>query len=113
MSASSSQGIHTLLEAEKAASLIVEKAREGRVRYLKEARSEAAKAIAKLQAQKNEELAAIQRESADQTELSQSIEADTQQKLAAIRAQFEANKAEAVRQLVEAVSSAPLDAPTA
>ncbi|KAJ2607436.1 hypothetical protein H4S08_004828 [Coemansia sp. RSA 1365] len=109
MSASSSQGIHTLLEAEQEASKIVEQARDYRIEHLKDARNEATKDIAKLQARKNEELVEIQKKSANQTELTQSIAAETQQRLATIKSQFEKNKQEAVNRLIAAVSTVQFD----
>ncbi|KAJ2078840.1 hypothetical protein H4R24_004199 [Coemansia sp. RSA 988] len=109
MSASSSQGIHTLLEAEQEASKIVEQARDYRIKHLKEARDEATKDISKLQTRKNEELAEIQKKSANQTELTQSIAAETQQRLGTIKSQFEKNKQEAANRLVAAVSTVQFD----
>ncbi|KAJ2035891.1 hypothetical protein H4S03_004012 [Coemansia sp. S3946] len=120
MSASNSQGIHTLLEAEKEASSIVAQAREckyltasfyalksiDRVRRLRDARTEAAKDISELQARKTSELSAIQQKSVNQTELTESIQRDTDERLVGIRSQFEQQKQQAVAKLVEAVSSA-------
>ncbi|KAJ2240588.1 hypothetical protein GGI13_007618 [Coemansia sp. RSA 455] len=105
MSASNSQGIHTLLEAEKEASSIVAQAREYRVRRLRDARTEAAKDISELQARKTSELSAIQQKSVNQTELTESIQRDTDERLVGIRSQFEQQKQQAVAKLVEAVSS--------
>ncbi|KAJ2081706.1 hypothetical protein GGI16_007439, partial [Coemansia sp. S142-1] len=109
ISASNSQGIHTLLEAEKEASSIVAQAREcniDRVRRLRDARTEAAKDISELQARKTSELSAIQQKSVNQTELTESIQRDTDERLVGIRSQFEQQKQQAVAKLVEAVSSA-------
>ncbi|KAJ2446048.1 hypothetical protein GGF42_005806, partial [Coemansia sp. RSA 2424] len=105
-SASNSQGIHTLLEAEKEASSIVEQARAYRVKRLRDARTEAAKDISELQTRKNSELVGIQQKSVNQSELTESIQRDTDEKLAGIRSQFEQHKQQAVAKLVEAVSSA-------
>ncbi|KAJ2041625.1 hypothetical protein GGI08_007927 [Coemansia sp. S2] len=102
---SNSQGIHTLLEAEKEASSIVAQAREYRVRRLRDARTEAAKDISELQARKTSELSAIQQKSVNQTELTESIQRDTDERLVGIRSQFEQQKQQAVAKLVEAVSS--------
>ncbi|KAJ1761626.1 hypothetical protein LPJ77_001896 [Coemansia sp. RSA 2523] len=109
MSSSSSHGIHTLLEAEKAASEIVEQARAYRIEHLKEARKMATEDINALQTRKNEELANIQKQGADQSELTKTIQADTGDKLAAITAQFEKNKQDAINKLVSAVTTAELD----
>ncbi|KAJ1887375.1 hypothetical protein LPJ81_006526, partial [Coemansia sp. IMI 209127] len=104
-----SQGIHTLLEAEKNASTTVEQARLYRGKRLNDARSEAAKEIAELQVRKNEELEKIQKDSIDQTALTESIENDTAEKLKATMAMFEKNRDDAVSKLVEAVATAETD----
>jgi len=52
MAHQNSQGIQTLLDAEKEAAKIVQKARQYRVQRLKDARTEAAKEIEELKAQK-------------------------------------------------------------
>ncbi|KAJ1724775.1 hypothetical protein LPJ53_000982 [Coemansia erecta] len=105
MSASSSQGIHTLLEAEKEASKIVTQAREYRVKRLNNARTDAAAEIATIQERKNRELAEIQQKSVDQEELTQRIQRDTDERMSAIRQEFEQNKQLAVQKLVEAVTT--------
>jgi ATP synthase subunit G len=53
--AANSQGIQTLLEAEKEAAKVVQKARQYRVQKLKDARSEAAKEIEEYKASKDAE----------------------------------------------------------
>lgn len=55
MAANPSQGIQTLLEAEKEASKIVQKARTYRTQKLKDARSEAAKDIENIKSKKEKE----------------------------------------------------------
>ncbi|KAJ2298485.1 hypothetical protein IWW51_005965 [Coemansia sp. RSA 2702] len=65
--------------------------------------------ISKLQTSKNQELARIQTESADQTKLTASIQADTDERLAEITAEFEKNRQLAVSKLVAAVTTAELD----
>ncbi|KAL6854956.1 H(+)-transporting V1 sector ATPase subunit G [Amphichorda felina] len=55
MSAQNSAGIQTLLDAEREASKIVQKAREFRTKRVKEARDEAKKEIADYRAKKEEE----------------------------------------------------------
>ncbi|KAJ1807905.1 hypothetical protein LPJ75_004696, partial [Coemansia sp. RSA 2598] len=109
-SASSSQGIHTLLEAEKEASAIVAQAREYRVKRLNSARIEAGADIKTIQEAKARDLEEIQKNSVNQEELTQSIQKDTDEKMAAIKAQFEKKKAEAVAKLVEAVVSVDIGA---
>ncbi|KAJ2591101.1 hypothetical protein H4R99_006876 [Coemansia sp. RSA 1722] len=99
MSASSSQGIHTLLEAEKEASGIVAQAREYRVKRLNNARTDAAAEIKKIQERKARDLEEIQKN------LTVNIQKDTDEKMAAIKEQFEIKKSEAVVKLVDAVIS--------
>ncbi|KAJ2452965.1 hypothetical protein EV183_002550 [Coemansia sp. RSA 2336] len=108
MSVANSQGIHTLLEAEKSASEIVDQARAYRIEHLKEARKMATQAITELQERKNGELAKIQQESTNHSELEQSIKEDTDKKMAAIKEQFEKNKQEAVDKLVSVVTDPTL-----
>ncbi|KAJ2698318.1 hypothetical protein FB645_005675 [Coemansia sp. IMI 203386] len=103
MSASSSQGIHTLLEAEKEASGIVAQAREYRVKRLNNARTDAAAEIKKIQERKARDLEEIQKNSVNQEELTVNIQKDTEEKMAAIKEQFEIKKSEAVIKLVDAV----------
>ncbi|KAG1632226.1 hypothetical protein G6F45_004261 [Rhizopus arrhizus] len=55
MSVSNSQGINTLLDAEREAAKIVQKAKQYRVQRAKDARLEAAKEIENIKAQKNAE----------------------------------------------------------
>ncbi|KAJ1950682.1 hypothetical protein FBU59_000564 [Linderina macrospora] len=76
-----------------------------RVKRLKDARTEAAKDIAELQARKTAELAEIQKQHTDQSALEAKIQQETEQRLEAVREQFEKNKAEAITKLVEAVST--------
>ncbi|KAJ1847077.1 hypothetical protein LPJ57_008876, partial [Coemansia sp. RSA 486] len=104
-SASSSQGIHTLLEAEKEASGIVAQAREYRVKRLNNARTDAAAEIKKIQERKARDLEEIQKNSVNQEELTANIQKDTNEKMAAIKEQFEIKKSEAVIKLVDAVIS--------
>ncbi|KAI7825590.1 H+-ATPase G subunit-domain-containing protein [Kickxella alabastrina] len=106
MSASNSQGIHTLLEAEKEASAIVTQAREYRVKRLNNARKDAAEDISKIQARKARELEEIQKKSVNQTELTESIQKETDERMVTIREQFEKNKQAAVAKIIEAVATA-------
>lgn len=77
-----------------------------RVKRLRDARTEAAKDISELQKSKNEELQEIQEQSANQTDLSEGIQKDTDEKLIAVKDQFEKNKQAAIDKLVEAVTLA-------
>ncbi|KIR72114.1 V-type ATPase, G subunit [Cryptococcus deuterogattii CA1014] len=63
--AANSQGIQTLLEAEKEAAKVVQKARQYRVQKLKDARSEAAKEIEAYKARKEEEFKRFESERPD------------------------------------------------
>ncbi|KAI9502194.1 H+-ATPase G subunit-domain-containing protein [Coemansia spiralis] len=105
ISTSNSQGIQTLLEAEKNASKTVEQARLYRGKRLNDARSEAAKEIAELQEQKNKELEKIQLDSIDQTALTETIEKETAEKIKVTLAMFDKNKSKAVAKMVEAVTT--------
>ncbi|KAF9921510.1 H(+)-transporting V1 sector ATPase subunit G [Linnemannia zychae] len=104
MAASNSQGIQTLLEAEKEASKIVQKARTYRTQRLKDARSEAAKEIDELKAAKNEAFKNFEQEhagSSDQT--SQRVEIETEQKRVQIEAEFNKNRGAVLEKLLDTV----------
>ena len=62
MSAQNTASIQTLLEAEKEAQQIVEKARQYRTQKVKDARSEAQKEIEKYKARKEEEFKKYEKE---------------------------------------------------
>ncbi|KAF8944382.1 H(+)-transporting V1 sector ATPase subunit G [Haplosporangium gracile] len=104
MAASNSTGIQTLLEAEKEASKIVQKARTYRVQRLKDARAEAAKEIEELKASKNEAFKNFEQEhagSSDQT--SHRVEVETEQKRVEIEAAFAKNREAVLHKLVDTV----------
>ncbi|CAO3574482.1 unnamed protein product [Mortierella alpina] len=104
MAASNSSGIQTLLDAEKEASKIVQKARQYRVQRLKEARTEAAHEIEELKASKQEAFKKFEQEhagSSDQT--SQRVEVETEQKRAEIQAAFDQNRDAVLQKLLETV----------
>ncbi|KAJ3218842.1 H(+)-transporting V1 sector ATPase subunit G [Dinochytrium kinnereticum] len=91
--AQSSQGIQTLLEAEKEASKIVTKARQYRVQRLKDARSEALKEIETLKAEKNKEFLNFEKQHSGSTDDSfNKINAETDVKIAEVKAAFAKNK---------------------
>ncbi|WFD29041.1 triacylglycerol lipase [Malassezia sp. CBS 17886] len=100
MVAQKSQGIQTLLEAEKEASKIVDKARAYRTQKLKEAQTEADKAVAEIKAAKERELAEFNKKSAEQAE----IDRDVKGKLAGIDQAFGAKRSESVQKLLERVA---------
>ncbi|CAG8453267.1 5638_t:CDS:2 [Paraglomus occultum] len=104
--ASNSQGIQTLVEAEKEAAKIVQKARQYRVDRLKAARTEAAKEIEALKAQKNEEFQQFETEHAGSSDQSfAKITAETETKLAQIQEAFNEHKAAVIERLLSAVTT--------
>ncbi|EJD43772.1 V-type ATPase [Auricularia subglabra TFB-10046 SS5] len=102
MAAQQSQGIQTLLEAEKEAAKVVQQARAYRVQKLKDARSEAEKEIAEYKAQKENEFQAYSSERSGSTQTSQSaVDKDTDAKLAQIQAVYAQRKDAVVKKLLE------------
>ncbi|CAG8571829.1 8338_t:CDS:2 [Racocetra fulgida] len=98
--AQSSQGIQTLLEAEKEAARIVQGARNYRVQRLKEARTEAIKEIEELKARKNAEFQAFEAEHSGSSDQSFAlVEAETESKLVAIKEAFENKKLDVMDKL--------------
>ncbi|OAQ64016.1 vacuolar ATPase [Pochonia chlamydosporia 170] len=84
MSAQNSAGIQTLLDAEREASKIVQKAREFRTKRVREARDEAKKEIAEYKASKEEEFKKFESEHSrgnQQAEEEASKEADQEIKV--------------------------------
>ncbi|CAH1760364.1 11555_t:CDS:2 [Entrophospora sp. SA101] len=106
MAAQNSQGIQKLLEAEKEASMIVEKARQYRVDRLKAARTEAAKEIEALKEQKNLEFKAFEAEhlgSSDQ--IFAKLDAETEIKLESIQMAFKDNKDSVIDKLLSTITT--------
>ncbi|CAG8446955.1 16823_t:CDS:2 [Acaulospora morrowiae] len=111
MAAQSSQGIQTLLEAEKGASKVVQQARNYRVQRLKDARVEAAKEIEALKEQKNVEFQVFEAEarnwlhsgSSDQS--SARVAAETELKLSSIQEAFLTKKTVVIEKLLTAVTT--------
>ncbi|KAF8986229.1 H(+)-transporting V1 sector ATPase subunit G [Entomortierella lignicola] len=104
MAASNSTGIQTLLEAEREASKIVEKARQYRTKRLKDARAEAATEIEELKAEKNEAFKKFEQDhagSSDQT--THRVEVETEQKRVEIETAFNKNKDAVLAKLLETV----------
>ncbi|GAA5964458.1 hypothetical protein JCM8115_006321 [Rhodotorula mucilaginosa] len=99
-----SQGIATLLDAEKEASQIVAKAREYRNQRLKDARGEASKEIEQLRAKKDALFREFEEQHSGDSSSSQ-VEVDkaTKASLEQIEASFEANSADVVKKLLERV----------
>ncbi|SHO79445.1 Similar to S.cerevisiae protein VMA10 (Subunit G of the V1 peripheral membrane domain of V-ATPase) [Malassezia sympodialis ATCC 42132] len=107
MVAQKSQGIQTLLEAEKEASKIVEQARSYRSQKLKEAQSEAEKEIADIQAQKQKELEEFKKKyEGTQSSSQDKIDRDTKDRLREIEQAFEKKRSELVKKLLERVGKA-------
>ncbi|KAL7747534.1 hypothetical protein RI367_007126 [Sorochytrium milnesiophthora] len=102
--AQNANGISTLLEAEKEASKIVQKAREYRVARLKDARKEAEKEIAAAKAQKVAEYERFEKEHAGSTDAHvQKVNADIEARLVQTQRDFEQNKNLVLQKLVQAV----------
>ncbi|KAF9381482.1 H(+)-transporting V1 sector ATPase subunit G [Mortierella sp. AD011] len=102
--ASNSTGIQTLLEAEKEAAKIVQKARQYRTQRTKDAHAEALKEIEELKASKNEAFKNFEQEhagSSDQT--THRVEVETEQKRVEIEAAFNKNRDAVLAKLIETV----------
>ncbi|KAI8926617.1 H+-ATPase G subunit-domain-containing protein [Entophlyctis helioformis] len=102
--AQNSQGIQTLLEAEKEASKIVAKSRQYRVQRLKDARTEASKEIEALKAQKTREFQDFEKQFAgDSDESVIKAQAHTEQALIDINTAFAKNKEAVIQNLLAAI----------
>ncbi|KAI7846898.1 G subunit of V-type ATPase [Circinella umbellata] len=104
MAASSSQGINTLLEAEREAAKIVQKAKQYRIQRLKDARSEANKEIEDLKAQKNLEYQNFVAQHSGASDASLGIvDQETDAKIAEIQSGFAEHKDVATEKLLGAI----------
>ncbi|KAF9221331.1 V-type ATPase [Gyrodon lividus] len=104
MAAQHSQGIQTLLEAEKEAAKTVQQARQYRVQRLKDARSEASKEIEDYRREKEAEFMAFEASHAGNTSNAQAaVDRETEVKLQAITDAFEVNKDAVVKKLLDRV----------
>ncbi|WFD02371.1 triacylglycerol lipase [Malassezia obtusa] len=104
--AQKSQGIQTLLEAEKEASKIVEKARAYRTQKLKDAQSEAEKDIAALKQKNDKAIADFQKQFEGSSSQEQgALDKDTKQQLDEIRRAFEAKDQELIQKLLDRVAA--------
>ncbi|KAI8832868.1 H+-ATPase G subunit-domain-containing protein [Chytridium lagenaria] len=102
--AQSSQGIQTLLEAEKEASKIVTKSRQYRVQRLKDARSEALKEIETLKAEKNKEFLNFEKQhSGSSDESFGKVNAETDIKIAEVKASYQKNKDQVIQKILTAL----------
>jgi len=104
MASSQSQGIQTLLEAEKEAAKIVQEARQYRVQRLKDARAEAQKEIDAYRHAKEHEFAEIEKEKKALIDVAQQrVDKDTEAKLATVKDSFSKNKNAVVEKLLDRV----------
>ncbi|KAI0305812.1 H+-ATPase G subunit-domain-containing protein [Multifurca ochricompacta] len=99
-----SQGIQTLLEAEKEAAKVVQQSRQYRVQRLKDARTEAAKEIEDYHKVKDQEFAAFQSSHAGTTLDAQTIiDKETEEKLSAISDAYNVYREDVLRKLLDRV----------
>ncbi|KAG9008992.1 H(+)-transporting V1 sector ATPase subunit G [Tulasnella sp. JGI-2019a] len=105
-----SQGIQTLLEAEKEAAKVVQEARQYRIQKLKDARAQAEKEIEKYRIAKDQEFKKYEAEHAGKTQVSQSaVDKETEVALAKITSSFETNKEKVVDKLMDRVTLITLE----
>jgi len=104
MASSQSQGIQTLLEAEKEAAKIVQEARQYRVQRLKDARLEAQKEIDAYKQAKEAEFAKIEKEKKALIDAEQQrVDKETEVRLVTVKDSFTENKDAVVNKLLERV----------
>ncbi|KAH8923652.1 V-type ATPase [Atractiella rhizophila] len=102
MASQQSQGIQTLLSAEKEAQIIVSKAREYRVQRLKDARSQAAKDIEEYKTSKDREFEKFSNEhTGGSSEAEKLVNHQTEKELSELQSAFERNKGNVVEMLLE------------
>jgi len=114
MAAQNSAGIQTLLDAERDASKIVQKAREFRTKRVKEARDEAKKEIEAYKAQKEQEFKKFEAEHTQgnkQAEQEANKEADV--KIKEIKAAGKKSQDKVIKDLLRAVFDAKPVSPSA
>ncbi|KAK4053377.1 hypothetical protein OIV83_001541 [Microbotryomycetes sp. JL201] len=98
------QGISALLEAEKDAGVIVQKAREYRNQRIKDARGEASKEIDQYKSQKDNEFEEFQQQHSGDSSNSQStLDEQTQKQLQQIDSTFNQNRDAVVDSLLDRV----------
>ncbi|KAF8734733.1 hypothetical protein AX14_003030 [Amanita brunnescens Koide BX004] len=104
MATQQSQGIQTLLEAEKEAAKVVQQARQYRVQKLKDARAEAEREIAEYKQSKEAEFKAFESTRAGVTSTVQAtIDKETEVKLQAITDSHNRSKDAVVQNLLDRV----------
>ncbi|KAH9815358.1 H+-ATPase G subunit-domain-containing protein, partial [Melampsora americana] len=97
-------GIQALLDAEKEAAKIVEKAREYRSQKIKDARGEASKEIESLRSKREEEFQNFQSTHTGSTDDQQrEIDTETEAKIESIKSEFAKNRETVVKTLLEKV----------
>ncbi|EGS20053.1 vacuolar ATPase-like protein [Thermochaetoides thermophila DSM 1495] len=107
MSAQNSAGIQTLLDAEREAQKIVQKAREYRTKRVREARDEAKKEIEAYRAQKEAEYRAFEAEhTRGNKQAEEEANREAEAKIAAIKEAGKKNQDKVIEQLLEAVYTA-------
>ncbi|KAF2751341.1 vacuolar ATPase-like protein [Sporormia fimetaria CBS 119925] len=106
-SAQNSAGIQTLLDAEREAQKIVQKAREYRTKRVKDARSEAQKEIEEYRKQKEEEFKKFEKEhSSGNKQAEEDANKETEAKIKEIEAIGKKSSSKVVEQLVTAATNA-------
>jgi len=102
--AQQSQGIQTLLEAEKDAAKVVQESRQYRVKRLKDARTEADEEIEAYRKAKEQEFSAFQSSHAGSTQDAQSIiDKETDEKLGHITDAYSTHKDDVLKKLLDRV----------
>ncbi|KAJ4418338.1 H(+)-transporting V1 sector ATPase subunit G [Gnomoniopsis sp. IMI 355080] len=114
MSAQNSAGIQTLLEAEKDASKIVQKAREYRTKRVKEARDEAKKEIEEYKAKKEDEYKKFEAEhSQGNKKAEEDANKEAEDKIKEIKELGKKSQDKVIKDLLSAVFDVKAEPPTA
>ncbi|KAL7007869.1 hypothetical protein EMMF5_002516 [Cystobasidiomycetes sp. EMM_F5] len=101
---SEESGIQTLLDAEKEAAKIVQKAREYRNQRVKDARGEAAKEIDAYKTKQENEFKAFEKShSGDNDSMQSDLDKRTEEQLSTIQSQFDGNRKVVVDKLLSRV----------
>ncbi|TID26603.1 gb [Venturia nashicola] len=114
MSAQNSAGIQTLLDAEREAQKIVQKAREYRTKRVKEARAEAQKEIDEYRNQKEEEFKSFEKEhSSGNKKMEEDANKETEKKISEIQSTGKGKGKKVVDDLLQAVMDVKPEVPEA
>ncbi|MCJ1343359.1 H(+)-transporting V1 sector ATPase subunit G [Peltigera leucophlebia] len=112
MSAQNSKGIQTLLDAEREAQKIVQKAREYRTKRVKDARSEAQKEIEEYRKQKDEEFKKYEKEhSSGNKKAEEDATRDAEEKVQEIKKAGGKAGDKVIEDLLKAVTEIQLEVP--